>query len=162
MKTTCIRTKRFQRVSGNYEIMEGVHLIPHTTNGLQEIGKRENMYRKENGRWRPDDFSHEQSLVFETDEGLVIFNSCCHGGADTIIHEVENTFPGKKIVALIGGFHLFNKSETFVRTLAQRIKATGIQQVYTGHCTGQKAFDILKEELGDSVHQLKIGLEMDF
>lgn len=154
--------KRFQKVSGNYEVMEGVHLIPHTTSGLQKIGKRENMYRKENGRWRPDDFSHEQSLVFETDEGLVIFNSCCHGGADTIIHEVGNAFPDKKIIALIGGFHLYNKSETFVRTLAQSIKETGIQQIYTGHCTGQKAFDILEEELGDGAHQLKIGLEMNF
>ena len=100
--------------------------------------------------------------MFETDDGLVIFNSCCHGGADTIIHEVGNAFPDQKIVALIGGFHLYNKSETFVRSLAQSIKETGIRQVYTGHCTGKKAFDILKEEIGDNVHQLKIGLEMDF
>ena len=154
--------QRFQKVSGNYEIMDGVYLLPHTTKKLHKIGKRENMYRKENGKWRPDDFSHEQSLVFDTEKGLVIFNSCCHGGADNVIKEVAQQFPNRNIIALIGGFHIYNKSETFVRELAQSIKETGIKQIYTGHCTGQKSFNILKEELGDSVQQLKVGLEMEF
>lgn len=52
-----------------------------------------------------DDFSHEQSLVLDTKEGLVIFNSCSHGGADVIIREAEAAFPGKQIYGLIGGFH---------------------------------------------------------
>lgn len=33
-------------------------------------------------KYLPDDFTHEQSLVFRTDNGLVIFNSCSHSGAD--------------------------------------------------------------------------------
>ena len=57
------------------------------------------MYLKEKRRWRPDSFSHEQSLVFDTPDGLVIFNSCSHGGADTIIREVTATFPDKKVKA---------------------------------------------------------------
>ena len=42
------------------------------------------------------------------------------------------------------------------------IRATGIERVYTGHCTGTKAFQILKEELGDQVEQLSTGLVMEF
>ena len=153
---------RIVLTSGDYTITEGVSLIPHKTQGLEFVGKNENMYLKEGCRWRPDDFSHEQSLVFDTPNGLVIFNSCSHGGADNIINEVASTFPDKKILALIGGFHLYNKSEEVVRDFANRLKATGVEHVYTGHCTGKGAYKILKDELGDVVQQLKVGLVMEF
>lgn len=146
----------------DYRMFPGVALIPHKTEGLSDIGKKNNMYiRNENG-WKPDDFSHEQSLVFETPSGLVIFNSCSHGGADNIIKEVAATYPDKKIKALIGGFHIFSKSKAEVRELARRIKMTGVETIYTGHCTGNRSFNILKEELGDMVHQLSVGLVMEF
>lgn len=153
---------RFQSVAGDYEAAEGIYLIPHKTEGLERVGQREHMYRKMKGHhYVPDDFSHEQSLVVDTPDGLVILNSCSHGGADNIITEVSNTFPGKKILALIGGFHLFNKSEEDVRELAERIKRTGISRVYTGHCTGKRAYAILKETLGDQLWQLSVGMGIE-
>ena len=112
-------------------------------------------------KWRPDDFSHEQSLVFDAEDGLVIFNSCSHGGADNIINEVKAAFPGEKIKAIIGGFHLFTRREEEVRELARSIRATGIQQVYTGHCTGDRAYAVLSDELGDMIHQLSCGLVIE-
>ena len=64
--------------------------------------------------------------------------------------------------ALIGGFHIFNKTEAEVRDLARKIKDTGIEYVCTGHCTGKQAYHTLKEELGDILCQLKVGLQMEF
>lgn len=158
---------RIEMVSGDYTIAEGISLIPHKTKGLDAVGRREKMYRKVKKGWIRynwvfDDFSHEQSLVFDTPKGLVIFNSCSHGGAANIINEAAATFPEKKVLALIGGFHLHNKTEEEVRTLAGKIKETGIKYIYTGHCTGQNAYMILKDELGDMVQQLKTGLVMEF
>lgn len=46
-------------------------------------------------------------------------------------------------------------------SLADRIKKTGIERIYTGHCTGKKAFDILKRELGDKAQQLYVGLVIE-
>ena len=69
---------RIVLASGDYNIAEGISLIPHKTQGLESIGKNENMYLKEGCRWRPDDFSHEQSLVFDTPNGLVIFKLHLH------------------------------------------------------------------------------------
>ena len=66
----------------------------------------------------------------------MIFNSCSHGGADTIIREVTATFPDKKVKALIGGFHLYNKTDAEILALAEGIRSTGISEIYTGHCTG--------------------------
>ena len=108
---------RIEIVSGDYELTDGVWLIPHKTEGLDSIGKRENMFRKTSKGLIPDDYSHEQSLVFETDKGLVILNSCSHGGTANIINEVKRTFPDKKVYGLIGGFHLFNKRDDEIRTV---------------------------------------------
>ena len=108
-----------------------------------------------------DCFDHEQSLVLDTEKGLVIFNSCSHGGADHIIREIGEVFPGKKIFALIGGFHLYLSPEREVLRLAEEIKATGIEEIYTGHCTGEKAFDVLHQVLGDKAHQIYTGMEIE-
>lgn len=148
-------------VQGDYELFPGVTLVPHKTAGLAEVGKQNSMYRRNGLRWIPDDFSHEQSLVFQTGDGLVIFNSCSHGGADNIIREVAETYPGQKIAALIGGFHLFRKPDGEVQDMARRIKATGVERIYTGHCTGQRGYDILKAEMGEQVQQLRVGLVIE-
>ena len=98
---------RIVYAQGDFSPGPGVSLVPHKTAGLDEIGKRNHMYLRTMGGWRPDDFSHEQSLVFDTAGGLVIFNSWSHGGAATIIDEVKRTFPGRPVRALVGGFHIF-------------------------------------------------------
>ncbi len=147
-------------VSGNYEILPGVTLLPHTTKGLEALAESAHLYIKKGRAFYPDPFEHEQSLVFDTEKGLVIFNSCSHGGADTIIREAAGAFPGKRIYAIIGGFHLVHTPEEKVRELADGIRKTGIERVYTGHCTGQKAFQILKEELGKKAEQIYTGMEI--
>ena len=154
--------ERIVYAGGNYTLCPGATLIPHKTEGLSRIGKENNMYIRSKNGWQPDDFAHEQSLVLETETGLVIFNSCSHGGADNIINEVKATYPDKKIRALVGGFHLFGKKAEEVRAMAQRIRETGIQEIYTGHCTGKEAYVVLKAELGAMVHQLSVGLEMEW
>lgn len=153
--------ERIIYADGDYQIIPGVYLIPHKAQGLEQFGKKANLYVKKNHKWYPDSFQHEQSLVFHTEKGLVIFNSCSHGGADNIINEISDTFPEQKIYAIIGGFHLFRSSEQQVRHLAERIKDTGIQHIITGHCTGEKAFGILKEELSDKVEQLWTGMTFE-
>ena len=152
--------QRIRYVSGDKELFPGIRLIPHHTEGLEKIARSVNLYRRQGRKLVPDSFSHEQSLVFETDQGLVIFSSCSHGGVDNIIREVQEACPGTSIYAMVGGFHLFKTPAEEVRALAGRIRETGIQRLYTGHCTGQKAFDILREELGDAVVQLYTGMEI--
>ena len=144
---------------GGMQISEGIWLLRHTTPGLEKTGLMENMFlRLGESEYVPDDFSHEQSLIFELADGIVVFNSCSHAGADVIIKEAMEAFPGRKILAMIGGFHLFNKTDDYVREFARRVEATGVESIITGHCTGPKAMEILKNELGDKVHELKTGL----
>lgn len=152
---------RIRYIKGFTELCKDIYLVPHCTDGLDKLGKQTGIYIKQGHRLIPDCFEHEQSLVIRSEKGLVIFNSCSHGGADNIINETAHFFPGEKIYALIGGFHLYKSDEKRVRALAENISKTGIEKIYTGHCTGEKAFAILKEELGDKALELYSGLEID-
>lgn len=110
----------------------------------------------------PDDFSHEQSLVVKLDTGIAVFSSCSHCGPDVAIAEAKAFMPGERILALVGGFHLYETPDEEVRALAARLKAANVEHIYTGHCTGDRAFAILVEELGEGmVSETASGLTIE-
>lgn len=156
-------------VEGDSKIAEGVYLIAHHTEGLSERGRQMHMFVQTQDEKKYDDFSHEQSLVFELSKGLVVFNSCSHGGVDLILEEVQKVFKDKQILAMIGGFHLMGadgpdsmrESEQQVRVLAAKLNSMQVGKIYTGHCTGTKAFPILKDVLGDKLEHLVTGKSIE-
>lgn len=148
---------RIIRVKGSIKLCDGVHLICHTSDNLQTIGKKTGLYKKINRKLIPDDFDHEQSLVFETEKGLVIFNSCSHAGPENILREIKSAFPENDVYAYFGGLHLYKSSEEEVRRMADVLKSSTLQLIVTGHCTGDKAYKLLKEALGDRLDQLSVG-----
>ena len=152
---------RIRFAEGDMQIAPNVYLVPHKTPGLESIGERAHLSVKENGKYRYDSFDHEQSLVFDTPKGLFVMNSCSHGGADNIVKEIEATFPDKKIYAILGGFHLFRYKDEVVRAFAERLRELDVQKIYTGHCTGNRAFEILHEVLGDRAEQMRCGMTIE-
>ena len=76
---------RFVPVDGLYPLCPGAWLAPETVRGGPFASREPNLLRKVGeDRFLPDDFSHEQSMVLETGRGLVVLNSCCHGGVVNI------------------------------------------------------------------------------
>lgn len=153
---------RLIKVDGMSSIIDGVKIFGHTTNGLDNIGLKEHMYLKKEHGWVPDNFSHEQSLVFELKDGIIIFNSCSHGGFINIVSEIKAKYPDSKILAYFGGLHLYSKTKDEVRRIAGDINESGINKVFTGHCTGDKAFVVLQDELSNKVEQFKCGCTYSF
>ncbi|MBQ0002943.1 MAG: MBL fold metallo-hydrolase [Treponema sp.] len=152
---------RIQFLTGDFKMTDGVYLIPNKAKNLDKKAQAAHLMIKENGRFVYDRFEHEQSLVFETPKGLVIMNSCSHAGADNIITDIQNTFQDQKIYAMLGGFHLFCLSDSEIKSFAERLKSLGVEHIYTGHCTGEKAFKILHDTLGDKAVQLYSGLKIE-
>lgn len=152
---------RIEYVDGEAMPMEGVYLLGHTTEGLSAVGRAAGMFRRRGLRRRDDDFAHEQSLVVKTKNGLAVFNSCCHAGADTVLREVHERFPDEPIGLLAGGFHLYQTPDDEVRAFARRLLDTGVQSVWTGHCTGERAAQMLKREMGERLHRLCAGAVME-
>lgn len=160
-------SNRIKFASGTAEILPGVFLVGHNNNVFSaedraEIGSRNGLSIKQKGKYLPDSFDHEQSLVLDTPQGLFIMNSCSHGGADNIVREIEVAFPGKKIYAMLGGFHLYRTPEQKIREFAERLRALDVQKIYTGHCTGEHGFKILHDILGDRAQQMHTGMTIEF
>ena len=152
--------ERIVRPEGVCRIGDGVWIVPHSAPVPAKVARASYLYVKRNGKFIPDDFAHEQSLVFETDAGLVIFNSCSHSGPEAIVSEVRTALPGKEVCAYFGGLHLFRLGRRAVMRIADSLRDSGVARIYTGHCTGDMAFEILKSRLGDSVVQLYSGLQV--
>lgn len=161
----------FRFIRERTKIGDGVYLIPHTTPGLELVGERAGLYRDREGELVPDDFSHEMSLVFELAEGLVIFNSCSHSGLIPILKEVRAALPGRPLLGFVGGLHMKGKkngaeictfSEEEIRKLVLDLGEQGLGTVYTGHCTGEPGFVLLRKFLGERVKKLTTGLMFSF
>lgn len=133
-------------------------LVPHSSDNLSAIGEKARLYKLEDGNVVADDFAHEQSLVIHTPKGLVIFNSCSHGGPANIIREVLQGVGNHKIYAYIGGFHLSKYPDEDVLEFARTLKSLEIERLITGHCTGEGACEILKEQLGAKVEIMHSGM----
>ena len=150
------------RYSGkNQELFPGAYLLCHSTPGLETIGEKAKMYTGEPSHLVFDDFAHEQILVFDTPRGLAVFCSCSHAGVDNIIREVKTEYPGKEIYAYVGGMHLYESSDDDVLSVARVLALNGIRHVITGHCTGDRAFDILKAELDCDIIKMHSGLVLE-
>ena len=124
------------------------------------------------GLWLvPDGVDHEQSLVAETKDGLVVMNCCCHAGVADIVADILQRFPGQKVRAVVGGFHLMGPGgpatlgpePDAVRALARRLTVElGVDAVYTGHCTGGPAFALLQEAAPGKVRAIRSGDILEF
>lgn len=159
---------RFAAVEGLYELTEGAWLVPDM---VRETSGRSDglLYKRGEDDFIPDDFRHEQSLVLEGEKGLVVLNSCSHGGIVNIVRGVLDQFPGKKVYAVVGGLHMAAKGQgalnctpEYVFQVADALKELGVEEIYTGHCTGEIALGLLRERFGPGCHALATGQVLSF
>lgn len=156
---------RFEYIDGATKVDDGISIVPHSSEGILERAKHTHMCAVINNKTQFDDFKHEQTIVFEEDDGLICFNSCSHSGVDIVINEVKRAFPDKKIKAYIGGFHMMgitgadscSYSKEEVQEVAKKLNESGVGRFYSGHCTGTVAYAWLKEILGDSLEAFHSG-----
>ena len=157
---------RFDCGEGVRQPVPGMWLVPETVHGGPFASRETNLLRKLGpDQFVQDDFIHEHSLVLEGEDGLVVFNSCSHGGIVNIVQGVEEAL-NRQVTTVVGGLHMFSTSTLsglncppeYPGQVARALKEQGVRRVYTGHCTGETALALLREELGDALIPLTCGL----
>lgn len=154
--------ERIRYVSGVYELADGIWLVPHRRADYSSIALRNELFAVRDGKRVPDDFAHEQSLVLESDRGLIVFNSCSHTGLTNILEDIREALGRSDVCAYVGGLHLYKMTDDELSVLCGEIKRTPIRHIFTGHCTGDHAFCFLKSELGDRIEQFSSGFSYSF
>ena len=80
----------------------------------------------------------EQSLIVETDAGLIVITGCAHPGIVEITATAKN-LRNDKIHLILGGYHLGLCSDPELNRIIKQLQALGVQRVAPSHCTGEKA-----------------------
>lgn len=102
----------------------------------------------------PEDFRHEQYLMIQENGKKILFSGCSHRGIWNIMEWFQPD-------VLIGGFH-FSKMDPEgagkdCLDQAARILGGYDATYYTCHCTGEKQYAYLKEQMGETLQYLATG-----
>lgn len=123
------------------------------------------LYEKNKGRYIHDSFLHEQNLIITEKGRKTLVSGCSHSGIVNIQKKAEKVGLGN-MDYIIGGFHLYNpptgkyESEEFIKEVSCKLKEKP-GKYYTCHCTGEKAYNSMKEVLEERLEYLSTGTESE-
>lgn len=146
------------------EIDEELLLFSNVKNEKYIMKSNNVLYARKDGCLKKDDFVHEQSLVINEGGQRVLISGCSHAGVLNIQNKAEKLIDNE-IDIVLGGFHLYNpptrkyESDETICSLANEMKEKG-SAYFTCHCTGIKAYEQMKNILGERLSYLSTGTEI--
>ena len=161
---------RIVQVSETTQVAPNVHVITKISDKYPQPKGNQYLYtQSKDGGYEQDAFEHELLLVIKEEDGLVVFTGCAHSGVLNMIETAIELFPNCRIKAVVGGFHLvglpvFNGiggTKDDIKALGKALSEYPIEKFYTGHCTGMKAYHLLKEVLDDRLEHLPTGRRVE-
>ena len=151
-------------VDGDLVIDEELTLFSNVTG--RRLWPQGNLELKElvNGEFIQDEFTHEQYLVITDGEERVLVSGCAHNGVLNILekyHALYEAYP----YAMISGFHMRKKTDyTEADIVVMEETAKELSKIdtcfYTGHCTGEFPFKVMKKILGEQLIYVHSGEEI--
>lgn len=161
-------SNRISYVDNFTEILKDIYIITDINKNYEIPKGNKYLFTIEKQKLVSDKFDHELIMVIKEYDGISIFTGCSHSGTANMIQTVRTTFPNENIKALIGGFHLIkipiikflSASKNEIDILAKKIIDENIEKIYTGHCTGKKAYKKLKNVLGDKINYISTGTKV--
>ena len=115
------------------------------------------LFMEIDGKPSPDTFSDDQSLVLDTEKGLVLVLGCAHSGMINIINHVMNKMKKENFYAILGGTHLDFLTPEQLEASIQSLKKLKVEKIGVSHCTGMRAAFRLHQEFGDRFFQGCVG-----
>ena len=160
---------RFRFLESDTEIAPGVFVLTSIARRYPVPRGNRFLHVEEGGRLHHDPFDHEIVLVIRDGEGLVVFTGCSHNGIRNMVDQVVRAFPGERIRAVLGGFHLVGlpvlntmaESRSEVVSLGKALLNYPVDRYYSGHCTGPRAFEVLKDVMGDRLRTMATGSRLE-
>lgn len=151
-------------VDGDRKIDDELFLFTNIT-GRKYPAKSNLLLKKKIGdSFVQDTFDHEQCLVITQGDRHILMSGCAHNGILNILDRYTEIF-GFYPDVVISGFHMMKKTPydeeeiAVIENTAHALLDTKAL-FYTGHCTGQAAYDIMKPIMGEQLRLMHSGLEV--
>jgi 7,8-dihydropterin-6-yl-methyl-4-(beta-D-ribofuranosyl)aminobenzene 5'-phosphate synthase len=157
--------EQFTKTGGGvFSPVDGVLLFAgFPKDGFIPEGNRLLYSQKPGGVLEADDFSHEIAMLVLCGNALVLITGCSHSGIGNMVRRANELTGGRKIDAVVGGFHLMYSDpgsmgkKNQIETVAEELRKFPETKFYTGHCTGEEAFAQLRKLLGDQIAAIETG-----
>lgn len=146
-------------------IHDGMLLFSHVEGDQMRSRFNDILYTSVDGKSQVDTFEHEQHLIISEGGRNALIAGCSHRGIVNILAGAEKIY-GKEMDLVVAGFHLFNptagisESQDLVRSIAQVLNEKNTRY-YTGHCTGQKAFEWMQIIMGEKIQPISTGSRIE-
>ncbi len=88
---------------------------------------------------QPDPLIDDQSLFFETREGLVVLLGGAHSGIINTLRYIGDVSGNTPIRAVIGGMHMVGASPVRIIRTVGELRQYDLQLLRSAHCTGMPA-----------------------
>jgi 7,8-dihydropterin-6-yl-methyl-4-(beta-D-ribofuranosyl)aminobenzene 5'-phosphate synthase len=98
----------------------------------------------------------EQSLIIETEKGLVVITGCAHPGIVNIVRASKELL-NKDIYLVLGGFHLGSTTDAEIGNIINSFRSLGIEKAGPCHCSGDRARDLFKQEYKEDYIEIGVG-----
>jgi 7,8-dihydropterin-6-yl-methyl-4-(beta-D-ribofuranosyl)aminobenzene 5'-phosphate synthase len=95
-----------------------------------------------------DNLPEDSSIVIETAQGLIVVTGCGHAGIVNIVEYAQRIRGAAKVLAVIGGLHLFQNTDDQLAWTGRQLRAAGVAYLLGAHCTGIEAVFRLRAALG--------------
>ncbi len=139
------------------EILPGVWLTGPVPRVYPEKNYPAGIEVLKDDKWVEDDLPEDQSLVFNTQAGLVLLAGCGHAGIINTLQYARKFIRPAAVNAAIGGFHLFNAKDEQLDWTADKLKEFQIAEILGAHCTGIESVYRLRQRLGLNRHTCVVG-----
>lgn len=151
-------------IEGNQNLDEELSLFTNITGRRCYPQSNLVLTRKVNGKDEQDPFDHEQCLVIKEGTERILISGCAHNGILNILdryRELYHSLPTR----VISGFHMMKKTsyteEEIVTIQETAEELAGYDTVfYTGHCTGDTAFELMKPVMGEKLVRIRSGMRV--
>jgi 7,8-dihydropterin-6-yl-methyl-4-(beta-D-ribofuranosyl)aminobenzene 5'-phosphate synthase len=109
-----------------------------------------------------DPLLDDQSVFFETKEGIVAILGCAHSGVVNTLQYIDKLSGGKPIRAVVGGMHLVNASAERIARTIEEFRQLNLQSLAPCHCTGMAATVALWNAFPDQLIPCHVGTTFQF
>ena len=99
----------------------------------------------------------DQSLFFDTENGIVLISGCGHAGLANTLDYVQKIIPGRPIYKIIGGFHLLKLNNDKLEWTAKKMREAGVNYFVGAHCTGLNSTYSIRNFLGLTSESALVG-----
>ncbi len=100
----------------------------------------------------------EQTLLVRTNAGTIVITGCAHPGIVYVVQQAAQQIDAP-VYLVMGGFHLFQKTDAEVRTVVAAFKDLGVRKVAPSHCSGDRARALFQEAYGADYLNAGVGAE---